>query len=343
MARTDREAADRLTALFAALHERPYEFSFLQAVRQLEAAARHKPRIGASARAADDAVRFGQDPSLAFAPAELAALDYSAQGKPPRLSVAFIGLMGPNGPLPLHVTEYARDRQRNGHDATLVGFLDIFHHRVYSLFYRAWATAQPTTQFDRPESDRFAAFAGAFAGISSPVFRNRDAMPDLAKLFFAGRFVCHARNAEGLQAMLREFFQMPMVVDEFVGRWIAIPDDCRCRLEAVRPAAGLGVSAAIGSQVWDCQQTFRISAGPLSLSEYERLLPGGGSLKRLEAVIRNYVGLELAWEIRLILRQKEVQPVQLGQFGRLGWTSWLVSGPAAKDGDELVLRPLGAA
>src|SRR6478609_2460492 len=73
----------------------------------------------------------------------------------PRLYVTFGGMFGPQGPLPLHLTEYARDRIINSADPTFARFLDIFHHRMLSLVYRAWADAQPTVQFDRPESDRF--------------------------------------------------------------------------------------------------------------------------------------------------------------------------------------------
>jgi predicted component of type VI protein secretion system len=46
---------------------------------------------------------------MIFAPAELAAW-WPASGRPARLLVYFFGLLGPNGPLPLHLTEYARER-----------------------------------------------------------------------------------------------------------------------------------------------------------------------------------------------------------------------------------------
>ena len=141
--------------------------------------------------------------------------------------------------MPLHLTEYARDRIINSGDPTLARFLDVFHHRMLSLVYRAWADAQPTVQFDRPDSDRFAAYIGSLVGIGLPSLEDRDAMPDLAKRYFAGRLVCQARNAEGLQAILSEFFRLPMRLVEFVGRWLPLPDDCRCVLR-VGSATTLG-------------------------------------------------------------------------------------------------------
>ncbi len=373
MAGTDRAAADRV-ALLAALAARPHEFDFYQALRKLEAAFADRPRLGRSLRAADDPVRLAQYPSLAFAPSTVAAFDVGKQD-PPRLTVWFGGLMGANGPLPLHLTEYARERALHAGDWTFVRFLDIFHHRMLSLFYRTWADAQPAVQFDRPQSDRFAAYVGSLAGIGLAGLQSRDAMPDLAKLSFAGRFVCQSRHAEGLQALLAAFFELPMQIAEFVGQWLPLPDDCRCLLgqdaaewEGEAPAepsvpgrpaarreprppdigpvelgmAQLGVSATIGDRVWDCQTKFRIVAGPMGFADYQRLLPGGASLDRLAAIVKNYAGLELDWELHLLLSQREIPRTQLGTLGQLGWTTWLVSHPPQADADDLVLSPQAA-
>ena len=105
---------------------------------------------------------------MAFAPSTLSAFEEQAGGRPPRLEQRFFGLLGPNGPLPLHLTEYARDRLRHHGDRTLVRFLDLFHHRLALLFYRAWAEARPTVQHDRPDEDRFATYVGSLAGYGSP-------------------------------------------------------------------------------------------------------------------------------------------------------------------------------
>ena len=339
MAGTDRTAANRVR-LLAELRERPHEFDLYQALRKLEAAYPDRPRVGRSLRPVDDVVRLCQYPSLAFAPATVSGFK-EAPDAPPRLSVWFGGLLGANGPLPLHLTEYARERIK-ANDWTFARFLDLFHHRMLSLFYRVWADAQPTAQFDRPESDRFAAYIGSLAGIGLPTLQNRDAMPDLAKLGFAGRLVCQSRHAEGLQAMLSAFFELPMRIAEFVGQWLPLPDDCRCELRQGGGMAQLGFSATIGDRVWDCQTKFRILAGPMDLADYQRLLPGGVSLDRLMAIVKNYAGLELDWDLHLLLKQPEIPQTQLGTLGQLGWTTWLVSQPPREDADDLILRPQAA-
>jgi type VI secretion system protein ImpH len=99
----------------------------------------------------------------------------------------------------------------------------------------------------------------------------------------------------------------------------------------------LGESTIVGSRVWDRQSKFRVRIGPLGLKDYERMLPGGDSLARVIAVVRNYTGDQLSWDLNLILKRAEVPPVRLGGAGRLGWTTWLTSRPLARDGDDLLL------
>jgi type VI secretion system protein ImpH len=322
------------------LQEAPYRYGFYAALRELECYRTDKPRLGTSVRPEDDPVRLTQLPSLAFAPSTLTSYRPGGYDRPGRLSTAFFGLFGPNGPLPLHLTEYARDRYYNARDATFVRFVDMFHHRMASLFYRAWASAQPTVSFDRPSTDRFARHVGSLTGMGMASLRDRDALPDLAKLYFAGRFVCQTRHPEGLATMLREFLGLPVDLTEFVGQWVDLPDDCRCQLGKAPEVSTLGMSVTVGRRVWDCQQRFRITIGPMDRADYERLLPGGESLRRVIALVRNYVGDELSWDLNLILHKDEVPRASLGQMGCLGWTVWTAAQPLSENADDLLLDPL---
>jgi type VI secretion system protein ImpH len=324
--------------LLRSLEEKPFGFDFFQALRLLECLHPDQPRLGESLRPSEDPVRLAQEPSLAFAPSTLSGFRHHGSHPVPRLTQQFFGLFGPNGPLPLHLTEYARDRWRNSDDPTFARFADIFHHRLLSLFYRVWARSQPTSQFDRPESDRFALYVGALFGLGTPELQARDAMPDLAKLHFAGLLACQTRHAGGLQAILAGFFAIRVEVQEFVGHWMELPENCRCRLGDASNGT-LGHSATIGARVWDCQFKFRICLGPMDYAEFERLLPGGDSMRRLTAIVANYAGPELLWDVNLILNKDQVPAVRLGQAGCLGWTTWLANCPFAQDADDLVLNP----
>ena len=322
--------------LLQAIAERPYSFDFFQALRRLEALFADKPRIGKATRPQDEPIRFGQEPSLAFAPSTLASLKLR-EDRPPRLEVFFFGLFGPNGALPLHLTEHARSRIRNNDDETFARFVDMFHHRLLSLFYRAWASAQPTVSYDRPNEDRFGEYIGSALGIGAPALRDRDAVPDLAKLYYAGLFSNQTHHADGLQAIIADYFQVPVKIQQFVGHWLELSSDSMTRLGESPATGALGVTAVIGSRIWDCQHKFRIIIGPLSYADYRRLLPGGDSLKRLVALVRNYQDDSLSWDLKLILKKDEVPPLQLGQAGELGWTSWSTTRPLEQDADDLEL------
>lgn len=325
------DAVAFLTALAAA----PYDFDFYQTMRRLECVYSHKPRWGEALRPVDEPVRLGQDPDMSFAPAPLASFDGGREGRLPRLQVRLFGLLGPNGPLPLHITEHVRERLRNAGDATTSRFLDVLHHRFLALFYRAWAQAQPHVNRDRPDTDRFAAYIGAFLGLATPAFRNRDGVPDVAKLFHAGLLIRHVRNAEGLAVILEQFFRVPVRIEEYVGHWLSLGPGERTYLG--REGANLGAGAVAGRRVWDRQHKFRIALGPLTFRQYETFLPGGAPLKQLVDWVRLYFCLELDWDVRLVLERTEVPPLKLGALGRLGWTTWLGRRRAEEPAADLCL------
>jgi type VI secretion system protein ImpH len=320
-------------ALFAALAETPYSFDFYQTLRRLECLFEPKPRWGHARRPADEPVRFGQEPELSFAPAPLASFQPGREGRPPQLQVRLFGLLGPNGPLPLHITEYARERLRNAGDPTLSRFLDLLHHRFVTLFYRAWAQGQPHVNRDRPREDRYAAYIGSFIGLSPAVFRERDALPDVAKFFHVSALIRHTRNAEGLRAILQHFCRVPVQIQEFVGHWLVLQQNDRTALG--REGAVLGSSVVAGRQVWDRQSKFRVRVGPLTLPQYEAFLPGGTLIQKLVDWVRLYLTFELGWDVQLCLRKNEVPRLTLGERGRLGWTTWLGTRRADTDADDL--------
>jgi type VI secretion system protein ImpH len=326
---------DALT-FFAELAAAPYRYDFSQTLRRLECLFDEKPRWGRALRPIDEPVRLGQDPDLSFAPAPLASFD-SRNGRAPRLQVRLFGLFGPNGPLPTHLTEYAYERLTHGGDPTFSRFADIFHHRFVALFYRAWAQAQPAVNHDRPRDDRFTIYVGAFTGIAPAAFRDRDAIPDLAKLFHIGALIRQVRNAEGLTQVLEHFFRVPVRIEQFVGHWLRLDGRERTFLTAAR--APLGAGAVLGGRVWDRQSKFRIHLGPLDLEQYENFLPGGAPLRKLVDWVRMYLCDELDWDVRLLLEQDEVPKLSLGGGTRLGWTTWLGRRRRTGPADDLHLDP----
>lgn len=321
--------------LLEPLRQAPEKFEFFEALRRWEAAHPEQPRLGRSARVSQDPVRLGQAPSTSFAPVMLKEITPGKDGVPERIVGYFLGLFGPNGALPIHLTEYAHDRSYNHKDKTFVGFADIFHHRILSLFYRAWADAQPTVQADRPESDRFAAYIGALFGLGQPSVLGADALPDDAKRFFAGRLGSHARNPEGLAAWVSALFGVKAEVQEFRPSWMRLGQD-RLLLGLANSSSQLGLNAVVGAAVWGAQHQFRLILGPLKIRDFEEFLPGSLNLAKLVAAVRLYVGGEMYWDLQIIVSKGEVPKCSLASYGQLGWTSWLMCSDRVSDaGDAL--------
>ena len=322
-------ARESAAKVFAAIAAEPYRFDFFHAMRLIEAHHPHKPRLGTARRPVDEPVRLGQTADLGFAPASIASLDVADRSGRPRMQVRFFGLFGPNGPLPLHLTTFAHERKLHKGDETFSRFADLFHHRLLLLFYRAWAQAQPAASLDRPQEDRFADHVGALVGVGGVEWRARDALPDHARLAFAGLLSRQVRNADGLAQFLTRYLARPVRVEQFVGRWMGLQQAERTRLggrgasSRRRATAQLGVSAVLGGTVFDRQHHVRIHIGPLALDAFESLLPVGSALPAVKALIGHYIGHELGWDLRLELDKAQVPACRPGRQGRLGWTTWL--------------------
>jgi len=325
--------------LIAKLKAQPFAFDFNAAVRMLQSRFPKQPRIGHSLTPAQDPVRFAQSPSLEFASSTIESVQQKDPSRPLVFYSRHFGLFGPNGPLPFCYTEHARERIMHERDGTFTAFCNIFHHRLTSFLFRAWADSQKTVDFDRPTDQHWSHYVGALVGVGMDSLGGRDSVPDRAKLYFAGRLVQQTRNAEGLEAIIQDFFAVPTEMQTFVGRWLNLPRGSDCKLGGSRATGTLGVTAIVGSRVWTCQLHFRLRLGPMKLVDYERLLPCGPSFKRLRDWVRQYAGEQYSWDAQLVLLKEEVPRTYLGRFGRLGWTVWLKTKPFEQDAADLTLTP----
>jgi len=324
--------------LSKALQDEPYTFGFFNALRLLECAHKDKPRIGQSLRPIDDPVRLLQTPTMSFAPSTLSKFEPQTKESPAKLSSYFFGLFGPNGPLPLHLTEHACNRSVRFRDNTFAGFADIFHHRMLSLFYRAWANHQPTVSHDRQDADQYKTYIGSLFGLGMPSLHDRDDMPDNAKLYYAGLLSNQTRHLYGLESILHGFFHIPVKINEFIGEWVSMPEHCQIKISQGVETMTLGIDSNIGSHIWTSQLKFRLEFGPLDLDEFMSLLPGSRSLSRLAAIVRNYIGDELAWDLKLLLKRDQIPSFSLDGTNKFGWTSWLHSDGRQKEYEETIIN-----
>ncbi len=353
MRRNDAGSATlRLTEVLAQLRAAPWDFGFIALMRRFGAAYPDQPRIGLARRPQQEPFRLGQTAALSFAPREIAELAMPgeeggraaaapASARPgnnpalPTLRLYGLGLLGPNGPLPLHYTELVRERAENFNDGTLADFLDIFHHRYFTHLYRAWAQAQAAAGLDRPEDETFSRYVARLTGHDPAEIRD-SVLPAHARLAASTHLSREARNPDGLVQTLARYFAVPVAMQEFVMHWIRIDPEDHTHLDQPRASSVLGVGAIAGEVVPDRQNRFRLVLGPLTLEQYLRFTPQGRDLPLLVEWVRGFVGYEFVWEVELRVRTDDAPPARLDEVAKLGWSSWLggSSEPASMPGRE---------
>lgn len=328
-------------ALKALLLEDPTAFEFFQAVRLLERLRPDRAGVGGFAHPAEEVVHFGVPPSIAFPPSDIAALEMPDDG-PARMSVTFMGLTGPDGVLPHHYTLQVADRVR-ARDRTLRDFLDLFHHRIVSLFYRAWRKLRFTAAYEAERRDRVTEHLLDLVGLGLDPLRHRTVVPDESLLFYTGLLAPQRRSAVGLQQLLSDFFTVPVEVQQFVGGWYPLAESTQCSVGEGADASGqLGLGAVAGDEIWDPQARVRVRVGPLTRTQYDPFLPGGSAHAALATLVRFYSHDQFDFEIQLVLARDEVPACVLGAEAEapapLGWCTWVRSAPSfARDADETIL------
>lgn len=305
----------------------PWRFDMFNVLRRLERCHPDRPRIGQNATLREACVRLGQNPFLAFPASNLDAVRVDEAGTF-HVMVRFLGMLGPQGPLPLATTAEALEWSSMREDA-FARFLDIFNDRFIALFYRAWADVRPIAQHERPAQDRFGDYVGSHIGLGRAIFRGLDAVPDAQKLAHAGLMAPAAKSASRLEFLLAGVLGLDARVEEFVGTRLAVEPADQTRLGLAN--SRLGEDAMAGAGVFSVSDKIRIRIRTPTFAAYRRLLPAGDHAVPLVDLVLFYLGDALEWDMELALPAREVPPLRLDGGGALGWTSWLApeAAPAA--------------
>lgn len=331
----------------------PHGFGFFQAVRLLDRwlGEGQAPGVGLQK------VQFRNSVSLSFPASEIESMhvswrDPQAVQLPQNvgkvdLTPACMGLLGVSGALPLFYTEWLGQVEQRSRDPSARAFLDVFSHRSVALFYQAWRKHRLALQY---ESDRQRAFLPqvlSLAGIGLKGLRDRlepqrGGVSDEGLAYFAGALQQRTLPAAQLQRLLQRYLGVPVEVEPFVGRWYRIPEEGRTHLGVGASLGGgvLGRSAVVGERVWQRNLRMRLTLGPLDHARFRRFLPGGVGERALRHWLSLLLGPSLEFEVRLRLRQPDVQPVALrtdraDSLGRLGWDTFLMTRPAGTDRDDV--------
>ena len=356
----DSKSGEPSADLIADLDENHESYEFCQAVRLLQTSltlsksSRKVPRIGNEALFRDGKIRFRSLQSLSFPPSEITEFRRHEidDEEVVELTVAFLGLTGPTGVLPAHYSSLVIERcHPSNKDYALRDFFDLFNHRAISLFFRACEKYNLPFVYERArylekQEDSITSTLASLVGIGVDGLRNRTSIRDEVMLYYSGLFANRSRSGAALEQVLTTYFETAIHVEQFRERWLFLPPESCSGFEGEFGNMTLGQSAIAGSRIKDIQSLFRIKINLKSWSDFLAYLPGSPTHKQLVELTYNFAGIDLDFEVQLMLPGSEVPGAQLtdnpGVQPLLGWTTWLGSpDPDEQIGDAVFRYGLG--
>jgi type VI secretion system protein ImpH len=304
------------------LVEESHLFEFFQAVRLLEVLGNRQVSVGEGVDPSSEAVRFSSNTDLRFHPSDIESIQPGSESTPARMTVNFLGLAGTNGPLPRSFSEEIHDRKRRK-DAAAADFLDIFNHRLVSLFYRARRRFRLALHWGPPELSRIAQVLLSLFGLKTEGLQDRLAIPDRSLLVYAGLLARQARSMVGIRQMLEHYFQVPVEIEPLQGRWHVLSADQWTLIGRGGRNRTLGRGAVLGTRAWDQAAAVALEIGPVGFGRFCDFLPVGRAFGSLQSLTQLSAGDEFDYHARLTLVATEVPALHLGSGARLGWTTWL--------------------
>ena len=340
VARSDAETAE--------FFRKAWRFDFFQAVKVLEGLVRSERAAsgeetapaGSSNDPDEEALRFTSTVSMAHQASDIRRIiAWPRDHEQPKMQVNFLGLTGARGPMPNWYAELIRDRTILG-DHGLRAFLDLFNHRLVSLFYRVRQRHRPTLHTERPETHPFAGYLLSFAGLGSPAARrcldeaHEAAGTGIAPrdlIFYAGLFWQRERSMLGLERLLTHYFGITFRGRELTGGWLELAPEERSSLTTRVGHNKLGVTTICGSRVANPQAGFELLLDDLEWDVFVDFLPTGTRLPALRQLVNLYVRSAFDYHLRLRVRADAVLPsrpaLSATDGPRLGWTSWALTRP----------------
>lgn len=328
------------------LFECGFRYDMFQAVWNFQRMFHERKRVGRDGPPSAEVVRFRSWLSLAFPPSAIRAITKpDRDDQPIEMTVALKGLTGTQGVLPSYYTELLLERTAAKQDA-LRDFLDLFNHRMISLFYRVWEKHRMLVGYEQGMrsglSDPMSNCLWALLGLGTKGLRESLGGMDRALLRYTGLIAQRPHSAAVLQHILADYFHVPITIRQFVGIWLQIETEDQSCIGDGNRNNRLGHTVVLGTRVWDPQAKFTIRVGPLTYREFSRFLPSDPRYFVLVNLTKMLVDPTLDFSITLVCKRQEVPYCRLSISNeytpQLGWTTWLKSKETRSD-DEQVQFP----
>jgi type VI secretion system protein ImpH len=312
--------ADR--TLLPALLDDATRMNFFRFCELIELAAPDKPPLGATDSPSAEPVRFRSRVRLGFPNREIDAVEYDPDNAsaPPTVRKTFLGLYGVDARMPSYfVDEIAQNR--DGAEP-LAGFLDLFHHRVVTQYYRVWRKYRYPAGFRSGGTDEISRYLLSFAGLGFAAPEIAQAVGSRQLLSMLGLAGQKTRTAEGLAGVLQHAVpDARIAVEEFHPVWITA--------DGYTPGP-LGEGCLLGRGFYDRANTVRVVITPHTREAVLGLVPGRGNHRELMALLRFYLGYEARAHLEMHVSPDLMPAQQLNSAQvSLGFTTQL---PASRTG-----------
>lgn len=359
------------TSVITTVLEHTGRFTFTQVVRLLQRASAFRGRastvrdksdaathsVGHFSPPAKEAIRFSHNPSLAFPNSEVDSVKQgSGASNQWQVTTNILGLTGSMGVLPYHYSELVLQRNKK-RDRALMRYLDLFNHRLISLFYQAstkyrlpytyeaHALTRNQLKSSKSNVDRQTFALLSLIGLGADHLQNRMLVRDESLIYYGGLLSLQVRTAQNLKQIISDYFSVPVSIEEFVGQWQDLIDDVRTRLPWDRHPQGqnscLGRNSMLGKRGWFAQGKIKISIGPLSQQQHQQFAPGSTSTQTLNELVRLYLGMEREYEFEMLVNRKDINDrvaLTKDQPPIMGWSTWLSGTDGATEAENQLVK-----
>ncbi|GLP96841.1 type VI secretion system baseplate subunit TssG [Paraferrimonas sedimenticola] len=289
----------------------PWQWDLFAALSEIESQ-QQGPAFGRATSPSKETVRIGQSSSMSFAASDILSCRAITNNRL-ALTQSVYGLLGSQGPMPLHFTELVHSQIQKDKNAALLGLVNLFNHRSAMFFYRAWKQNQPSN--DSQFSDILHGLVGhTKVSESRPLWQRIRA--------YYGIIGSQELSCKRMQSIASDAIGMPVAASDFVGNWFPLPEGLQGRLGR----SVLGNDSHLGNRFYSQDLTVRFDITCSSLDDYLKLLPGGSSWQTMMAVVTATTAGRRNCQVRMSLDALESeQETCLNGQQRLGMSAWLGS------------------
>lgn len=287
-------------------------------LRSLESLCDLESKIGDEKSFHASKVRFGQSAFLAFQDKQIHAL--VLKDKYLKVNIKGFGVFGPNGALPIHISEQIYERKLHQKDQTFNDFVDIFQNRLIALFYKSWRDAQDIVSLEGRDDWHFSRFIASLVGLAN----QQHIQPDVAhysKFHYANLLLNQNMPSANIKILLENYFNTPVEIKENIGQWVDASEFSTHLSNTKKVRLGQGI--LLGDKIFDATQKFRVVIGPIEPTKYLKFLRGSENAKKLISWLDHYTRHQYQWDAEYIVDKKKIARQKLGEGLALGFTSWI--------------------